>query len=473
MKSHAIRSATLLAPLLAILACPAGDEPLPEDCGDGAVEDFEECDDGEANSDTSADACRTDCTLPACGDGVTDGGETCDDGATWGGDGCTPSCQAEQGRGEVEPNDTSDQAEVLASGEPITGALPTDDVDCFAVEVTDDGWLAADVEGELSGSCPDDLVIRLFDPAGAMLEVATPVDDGGCSPIDPLAAPAARFMAEGSWTLCLEGHQEQPVRTYALTVELGADSCSLDFPHTSEDDPDGDGEVNVCDVDDDGDGVADSDDDCPLLPDGGEPVPLAVDGDGFVRDWLFAGPFTGHETTEECRASEDEILGDDAAAIPELGTLAGEGLSWFAFFGPGSRVDFLDVMAGPTAREVYAATWIHSPVARAALLAIGPDDGARVWFEGEEILDIVPCQGTTVDKYTHEVELAEGWSQVLVKVRDQGGAWAMYFRFLDPETEEPLTDLGVSLSPYAEWTPGQSDLDGDGQGDICDITPAG
>jgi len=461
--------------LLALLAgCPTAEpEPLPEGCGDGVLEGLEECDDGPANSDTAADACRTDCTLPSCGDGATDSGEACDDGATWGGDGCSPSCQAEPGRGEVEPNDTPEQAEPLASAEPVTGALPVGDVDCFAVDVAEGGWLSADVEGELPGTCPDDTVIRLFDPVGAMLEVATPVLDGGCSPIDPLVAPAARFMAGGTWTLCLEGHLEQPVQSWTLTVELGDDSCAIDFPYTSEDDPDGDSVPDVCDEDDDGDGVLDTDDDCPLVPNGDAAWPLTVDGSGFVRDWLFAGPFTGHETTEECRASEDEILGDDAAAIPELGTLAGEELYWFAFFAPGSRVNFLHAMGGPTAREVYAATWIHSSTTRTATLAIGPDDGARVWFEGEEILDIVPCQGTTVDKYTHDVELAEGWSQVLVKVRDQGGAWAMYFRFLDPESGEPITDLGVSLSPYEQWVPWQGDMDGDGDGDVCDPTPAG
>ncbi|TFH23136.1 MAG: hypothetical protein E4H03_06880, partial [Myxococcales bacterium] len=51
-------------------------------CGDGVVDENlgEECDDAGANSDTIPDACRTDCTLPTCGDGVTDTGEQCDDG---------------------------------------------------------------------------------------------------------------------------------------------------------------------------------------------------------------------------------------------------------------------------------------------------------------------------------------------------------------------------------------------------------
>ncbi|RMD83363.1 MAG: hypothetical protein D6815_06795, partial [Candidatus Dadabacteria bacterium] len=52
----------------------------PELCGNGRIDAGEECDDGPANSDTTPDACRTDCTLASCGDGVVDTGEACDDG---------------------------------------------------------------------------------------------------------------------------------------------------------------------------------------------------------------------------------------------------------------------------------------------------------------------------------------------------------------------------------------------------------
>jgi hypothetical protein len=56
-------------------------------CGDGVMGGDEECDDGTDNSDTLANACRTDCTLAGCGDGVSDTGETCD-GADIGGHTC-------------------------------------------------------------------------------------------------------------------------------------------------------------------------------------------------------------------------------------------------------------------------------------------------------------------------------------------------------------------------------------------------
>lgn len=47
-------------------------------CGDGVVAGIELCDDGPSNSDSRPDACRTDCTLPRCGDRVVDAGEEVD-----------------------------------------------------------------------------------------------------------------------------------------------------------------------------------------------------------------------------------------------------------------------------------------------------------------------------------------------------------------------------------------------------------
>ena len=67
-------------------------------CGDGTLHpQCEQCDDGVGNSDVAPDACRTDCTLPRCGDGVVDGGEECDDGNQESCDGCSRHCAIEPG----------------------------------------------------------------------------------------------------------------------------------------------------------------------------------------------------------------------------------------------------------------------------------------------------------------------------------------------------------------------------------------
>lgn len=62
----------------------ASDDSTPEvGCGNGVMELDEQCDEGAANSDTVPDACRTDCRVAHCADGVLDpgAGEECDDGS--------------------------------------------------------------------------------------------------------------------------------------------------------------------------------------------------------------------------------------------------------------------------------------------------------------------------------------------------------------------------------------------------------
>ncbi len=67
---------------------------VPSVCGDGYVDVAagEACDTGPDLSDTEPNACRTDCTLPRCGDGVADAGEECDDGNTIEEDRCRSDC---------------------------------------------------------------------------------------------------------------------------------------------------------------------------------------------------------------------------------------------------------------------------------------------------------------------------------------------------------------------------------------------
>ncbi len=61
-------------------------------CGNGTVEDGEQCDDGDKNADTAA--CKTDCTPAACGDSLVGPAEECDDGAANSDTGaCTAMCK--------------------------------------------------------------------------------------------------------------------------------------------------------------------------------------------------------------------------------------------------------------------------------------------------------------------------------------------------------------------------------------------
>lgn len=61
-------------------------------CGDGVRVGFEACDDGDDNSNTKANACRTNCQLAFCGDGVVDALEECEDLNDNDDDDCNNNC---------------------------------------------------------------------------------------------------------------------------------------------------------------------------------------------------------------------------------------------------------------------------------------------------------------------------------------------------------------------------------------------
>ena len=108
---------------------------------------------------------------------------------------------------------------------------------------------------------------------------------------------------------------------------------------------------------------------------------------------------------------------------------------------------------------------------RDVTLAMGLDDGARVWIDEEVVMEVSSCQGVGRDDFTEDVTLPEGWSRLMIKVYDQGGGWGFMGRFM--EGGDPVVDLEVSLSPAGAWEPDQTDSDGDGLGDVCDPDPLG
>jgi cysteine-rich repeat protein len=67
-----------------------------QQCIDGLCHGWgEQCDEGDANSDSEPNACRSNCLRAFCGDAVLDAEEACDDGNQEDGDGCSSACESE------------------------------------------------------------------------------------------------------------------------------------------------------------------------------------------------------------------------------------------------------------------------------------------------------------------------------------------------------------------------------------------
>lgn len=99
----------------------------PEGCGDGMLDQGENCDEGYAQNDDHS-ACTQSCQAAVCGDGfIWTGHEACDDGpgnndSKWGG--CTTSCELGPrcGDGAFQPDDE----ECDPSAPPVEGGVECD-----------------------------------------------------------------------------------------------------------------------------------------------------------------------------------------------------------------------------------------------------------------------------------------------------------------------------------------------------------
>ncbi len=116
-------------------------------CGDGTLQGTEECDAGKNNSDSTADACRTDCTNATCGDGVVDTGEECDDGNNTAGDGCAADCT-----NEVTPACGDG---ILQAGEQCDDGNTTSGDGCSSTCQTEAGAVCGNNVVEGSEECDD------------------------------------------------------------------------------------------------------------------------------------------------------------------------------------------------------------------------------------------------------------------------------------------------------------------------------
>jgi cysteine-rich repeat protein len=417
-----------------------------------------------ASVDSPVDTGTVEALPPAeCGNGTLDSGESCDDGARWGGDGCSADCVPEAGTFEVEPNDEAATALAATAGTPAFGALPEEDIDCWSVEVQACGAIRA----SQTEACAQSLVFSLFDPSFNWLASSSRGADG-CAVLDPATEPAARFVEAGTWAVCVSAVNEAEVRGYALTLTT-PESATLGAPSTGND-TDGDSVPDSCDIDLDGDGIENVGDNCPSVPNGPTNAGSPYTADGYLKQWLSAGPFTTGTTTGECRPSDDLLVGEDVALSANLGEPAGDRV-WTALLFDDWAYDLLIPYGStPAPREAYVLVYLYAEADESLTLSVGADDGLFAWWNGEKVLDVASCQGVNADQFQAPIVATAGWNSLLLKVRDWGGGWGFAARLLDAEGL-PFTELVPSIRAGEIYVPDQTDADADGLGDVCDPEP--
>ena len=219
-------------------------------CGNGIITGTETCDDGNA---INGDGCDNNCTPTGCGNGVVSAGEVCDDGNTTSGDGCSATCQSEILVTEVEPNDTTAQADAstvqITGDAAVSGSLPAvTDVDTFRITVATGTVVRIDTLTALS---PPDCVggttdVKLLDAGGATIISDTGAASsamgyggiGACGGLALYLAPGTYYAQvsntaiTASYFLVVDflddkGSESEPVATTGVNDTLATASSNL------------------------------------------------------------------------------------------------------------------------------------------------------------------------------------------------------------------------------------------------------
>lgn len=171
----------------------------------------------------------------------------------------------------------------------------------------------------------------------------------------------------------------------------------------------------------------------------------------YLREWLVCGPFPALTETEQdieairlpgMYADFLHALGGETNARPVVGqviSFAGGSCEWVRHVSSGEVID-LDAAISRTDRVVgYAYRVIESPKRQACILAVGSNDGVRVWLNGEPVLESPGPRGLQMDHNLVPVALREGSNHLLLKIEERGNRWAFACRLL-PLSQELMAE---------------------------------
>jgi len=150
----------------------------------------------------------------------------------------------------------------------------------------------------------------------------------------------------------------------------------------------------------------------------------------YFRLWLVAGPFAcGLET--DCLGSPGGEAGIRATDGLEQKRADGTSVKWHSQKSWGDAVTFDDLTGPKDGAVAYAFTKVSRFKAGRALLAVGSEDGIRVWLNGKAVLAKDGLRSLTPDEDQVEVDMNAGENALLVKV---SAAKSFSARVLEPGT---------------------------------------
>jgi len=182
-----------------------------------------------------------------------------------------------------------------------------------------------------------------------------------------------------------------------------------------------------------------------------------VDADEYPRvrsttasAWRVSDPFPhADRNTVHTEPFAPEALLDDRAALRALAETWPE------------RPELADgaprALEAPDPSAIYLYRTIDVASDRALRLALGSDDGIRIWLDGRLVHDNAAARPVAADQDFVTLDVSAGAHDLLVKISDFGGGCGIYFDLRqDSGIEPPLAVAAALLTPAAQRDASQS-----------------
>jgi HEAT repeat protein len=142
----------------------------------------------------------------------------------------------------------------------------------------------------------------------------------------------------------------------------------------------------------------------------------------YITAWQVSGPYT--------QQGADGAALFDVAFAPEKPSA--QDVHW-QIMPAGTNQDSpwlmeLDRALGGDNRAAYLRTNVWSDKSQKVLLELGSDDGIKVWLNGQLVHANNATRPASPGQDKAEVTLKQGWNQLLLKVTQSGGEWAVCAR---------------------------------------------
>jgi len=165
--------------------------------------------------------------------------------------------------------------------------------------------------------------------------------------------------------------------------------------------------------------------------------------DQFMTRWMVLAPlpvFLGKadpddQATQQQTFKTEQVSPElNAVAVGQTQSIHAKSFTWQLVQSQHDLVDLIAVYGKNEFVIAYAWAEIQASTARTVLMALGSDDGVRVWLNGQLVHENWLSRPLAKDSDLFPISLLKGKNRLLIKIQNMKGDWGFCLRAIGPKS---------------------------------------